>query len=177
MSSLKYLDSITVDPSQVDNLFRILLNHMYVLSRRSAVAYKLAFDPEFQLLHSQITEENLFLQIEQQVGDLGRHIQSKRPEAFQVVFQLFRVDPSMKQSYISNLFKFKGSKKQVLQEFFLHVSVNAEPRDSSRFRSAVKTELTRKLAVLLKHINKNRGQLGRDDEVGVHAYFVNNFKQ
>ena len=91
--------------------------------------------------------------------------------------QLFRVDPSMKQSYISNLFKFKGSKKQVLQEFFLHVSVNAEPRDSSRFRSAVKTKLTRKLAVLLKHINKNRGQLGRDDEVGVHAYFVNNFKQ
>jgi hypothetical protein len=98
-------------------------------------------------------------------------------ETFQVIFQLHRKDPSLKQSYISNLFKFKSSKTQVIQEFFLHVTLNEAVKNSAKKRGSIKTELTRKLALLLKHINKNRDLFTKLDDVIAHAYFVNNFKK
>ena len=175
MPKLKYLDSITVEPSQINNLFRIFLNQLYVLSRSTPIPYEIAFDPEFHILHLQIREENLYIQIEKQIEQLSSHIQSKKFETFQIIFQLYKKDPSLKQSYISNFFKIGSPKKQVIQEFLLHVTVTSQNKNSLYSNYDTKTALKRKLAMLLKYIENNRDLFNKIENVSALAYIKNNY--
>ena len=175
MPKLKYLDSISVSLSQINNLFRIFLNHLYLLSRSDSIPYEVAFDPEFQIHHTQIREENLYIQIEKQIEQLSSIILSKKFETFQIIFQLYQKDPSLKQSIISNIFKLGSPKKQVIQEFLLHVTVTSHGKNSTRGLGNTRISLKRKLGILLKYIENNRGLFNKIKNVSALAYIKTNF--
>lgn len=172
MPKVKYLDSISVGLSQIDNLFRIFLNHLHVLSRSNHTPYKLAFDPAFHIYHMQISEENLYIQIEKQIEQLSSEIQSKKFENFQIIFQLFKEDSSLKQSYITNLFK---PKKQVIQEFLLHVTITPQTKLTSRSLGSACLSLKRKLETLLNYTQKNRETLNKIPNLSARAYIKSHF--
>ena len=175
MPKVKYLDSISIGLPQINNLLRIFLNHLYLLSRSKAIPYEIAFDPEFQMHHTQIREENLYIQIEKQIEQLSSHISSKKYETFQIIFQLFQKDPSLKQSIISGIFKFGSPKKQVIQEFLLHVTVTSQTKTSAKTLGHKRTSLRRKLAMLLKYIENNRELFNKIQNVSALAYIKSNF--
>lgn len=172
MPKLKYLDSISVELGQVDNLFRIILNHLALQLRSSGVRYQVAFDPEFQMFHAQVSEETVYIQIERQIEKLSAEIRAKSFENFQVIFQLCKKEAPLRQSYISTLFK---PRKAVVQEFLLHVALTPPAKVSPRARSSASSSLRQKLKTLLSYTQKNREALGKLQCVSARAFIKSHF--
>ena len=177
MTKIKYLDSISVKQDQINNLLRIFLNHLYLHFSSADIPFELSFDPEFKIHHIQIREENVYIYIENLVEKLASKIKEEELDTFQVIFQLFLTDSSIKKSLIKNIFYFKTPKKEVLQEFLLHVTINEYDNDQhvQNTKKNNRFIIKSKLAKLLLYIENDKNLSELKHRITPNVYIKGKF--